>query len=94
MSQHERWDRGIVSSVMFRNLESHCPPKASVEVPTCKPDTLRAEFLPHLLGGSDHALQPIFFLKRLLGRCSPEIKSNLLLHSSDNSHMLPIYPPR
>ena len=80
MSQHETWDCGIISAVMSRNLESHCPPKASVEVPTCKPDTVRAECLPHLLRGSDHALEPNHLLKRLLERYSHQIKSNELLH--------------
>ena len=89
MSQHERWDRGTISSVMSRKLESHRPPKASVEVPNCKPDTLGAECLPHLLEGIDHALQPIFSLKRILGRRSPEINPDLLLQAVN---ILTCYP--
>ena len=90
----KRWDRGVISSVMFRNLESHCPREASVEVPTCKPDTVRAKFFPHLLRGSDHALQPIYILKRFPRRCWPQIKSNELLHFSECPHVLPCCPQR
>ena len=65
-----------------------------MEVPTCMPDTFRAKLLPHLLRGSDNALQPIYFLKRLLGRCSLQIKSNELLHISECTHVLSYRPPR
>ena len=63
MSQYKRWDCGVISSVMSRNLQSHRPLEVSVEVPTCRPDTVRAEPLPQLLRGSGHALQPIFLEK-------------------------------
>ena len=61
----ESWD------YLSRDMESRDPPKASFEIPTCKPDMVREDFLPHLLGGSDHALQPICFLRKLLGPYSP-----------------------
>lgn len=42
MLQHETWDRGIISTVMSGSLGSSDSPKALVEVPTCKSDTVRA----------------------------------------------------
>ena len=85
---------GLSRPPMSGNLGFHGPPEASVEVPNCKPDTFRAELLPHLLRGSDHALQPIYFLKRMLGRCSPQIKSDDLLHISECTHVLSYRPPQ